>query len=369
MIFSQGAILFAKANMHELAAGRTSANPTFGYVKNPYDLARIPGGSSGGTAAALAARIVPLGFGSDTGGSVRMPAHFCGIAGLRPSNPRTNKPYPVEGIVPRALAFDVPGPTARDVADIALVHSAITHQVELAPADLRGTRIGIPRSYFWETLDGDVAKIMEASLDKLRRAGAVFVDVDFVDLANTALIVSAVLRPEGFRADLAEFLSHEYAGMSVKGAIAGIASKAVRKQYEDAHDHRPSREDVEKARASMDALGTQYQDAFRQQSIVAIAYPPVPIPAPLLPTEGDELPSTFEISGRQYPDSVSTRNPFVAAVYRAPGLSIPAGLTSDGLPAGLEIDGLPGQDDQLLRLGMAVEAVLGPLPPPTFRNG
>jgi Asp-tRNA(Asn)/Glu-tRNA(Gln) amidotransferase A subunit family amidase len=89
MLFKQGAILFAKSNMHELAAGGTSANPTFGYVKNPYDLSDIPGGSSGGTAAALAARIVPLGIGTDTGGSVRGPAHYCGISGLRPSNPRT----------------------------------------------------------------------------------------------------------------------------------------------------------------------------------------------------------------------------------------------------------------------------------------
>ena len=147
MLFKQGAILFAKSNMHELALGGTSANPTFGFVKNPYDLSRIPGGSSGGTAAAVAARIVPLGFGSDTAGSVRMPAHFCGIAGLRPSNPKTNKPYPVEGIVPLELAFDVPGPMARNVADIALVHAAITRGPELAAADLRGVRIGVPRAY------------------------------------------------------------------------------------------------------------------------------------------------------------------------------------------------------------------------------
>ena len=369
MLFKQGAILFAKSNMHELAAGGTSANPTFGYVKNPYDLSDIPGGSSGGTAAALAARIVPLGIGTDTGGSVRGPAHYCGIAGLRPSNPRTNKPYPVEGIVPRALAFDVPGPMARNVADIALVHSAITHQAELTPADLRGVRIGVPRNYYWESLDGEVARIMETSLDKLRGAGAVFVDVDFADLAKAALIVSAVLRPEGFRVDLAEFLAHEYPGMSMKDAIAGIASKAVRAQYEDAHDHPPPRENVEKAQAAMGALGTQYREAFRQQNIVAIAHPTESIPAPLLPTEGDALLATFEIHGRRYPNTVVPRNTLVGPVYRAPGLSIPAGLTSDGLPAGFELDGLPGEDDQLLRLGMAIEAVLGPLPPPTFRNG
>src|SRR6516162_5450336 len=133
LLFKQGAILFAKSNMHELALGSTSANPNFGYVKNPYDLSRIPGGSSGGTAAAVAARIVPAGLGSDTTGSVRMPSHFCGIAGLRPSNPKTNKPYPVEGIVPLQLEFDVAGPMARNIADVALIHVAITQQAELAP--------------------------------------------------------------------------------------------------------------------------------------------------------------------------------------------------------------------------------------------
>ena len=107
---------------------------------------------------------------------------------------------------------------------------------------------------------------------------------------------------------------------------------------------------------------------FQQQNIVAIAYPTMPIPAPLLPTDGDALPAPFEINGRQYPDTVILRNSLPGPAFRAPGLSIPAGLTPDGLPAGFEIDGLPGQDDQLLRLGMAIEAELGPLPPPTFRN-
>src|SRR5215510_9742475 len=93
------------------------------------------------------------------------------------------------------------------------------------------------------------------------------------------------------------------------------------------------------------------------------------IPAPLLPTEGDALPPTFEVGGRQYPDTAILRNALPGPAFRAPALSIPAGLTRDGLPVGFEIDGLPGGDNQLLRLGMAIEAVLEPLPPPTFRNG
>jgi indoleacetamide hydrolase len=368
LLFKQGAILFAKSNMHELALGSTSANPTFGYVKNPYDLSRIPGGSSGGTAAAVAARIVPAGLGSDTTGSIRMPSHFCGLAGLRPSNPKTKKPYPVEGIVPLQLEFDVAGPMARNVADVALIHAAVTHQAELAAADLRGVKIGLPRAYYWQTLDADVAKIMETTLDKLCNAGAVLIDVDFTDLIKPALAARATLRPEDFRTDLAAFLAGEYPAITMKDAIPRMLSKRVRALEQDAWEHPPSREDVEKARSALDALATPYLEVFRQQNIVAIAYPTMPFPAPLLPTDGDALTPTFEVGGRQYPDTAILRNALPLPAFRGPGLTIPAGLTSEGLPVGFEIDGVPGGDDDLLRLGMAIEAVLEPLPPPTFRN-
>src|ERR1700689_5454538 len=99
----------------------------------------------------------------------------------------------------------------------------------------------------------------------------------------------------------------------------------------------------------MDALGPQYRDAFRQHNIVAIAYPTMPMPAPLLSTDGDAVPPTFEVNGRQYQDTAILRNSFSAPAFRAPALSTPAGLTSEGLPAGLELDGLPGEDNQLLR--------------------
>jgi Asp-tRNA(Asn)/Glu-tRNA(Gln) amidotransferase A subunit family amidase len=369
MLFKQGAVLFAKSNMHELAIGGTSSNLTFGFVKNPYDLSRIPGGSTGGTAAALAARIIPLGFGSDTSGSCRMPAHFCGVVGFRPSNPKTSKPYPVDGIVPNVLDFDVPGPLARNVIDIALTHSVVTNQVALAPAELRGVRIGIPRSYFWETMDPDVAKIMEAALEKLRGAGAVLVEIDLGDVVKASLPVISLLNHEGKRTDLAAFLAQEYPAMSINEAIAGIASKTIRARLQAARDKPASPEAVVKARAAMDALGAQYQDALRQQAVTAVAFPTMPVPAPLLPTDEDTLPKEVEISGRKYPDTVLLRNSLPGPLWRVPGLSIPAGLTPAGLPAGLELEGLAGQDNQLLSLGMAVEAVLGPVPAPTFRNG
>jgi indoleacetamide hydrolase len=177
------------------------------------------------------------------------------------------------------------------------------------------------------------------------------------------------LRREDFRTDLAAFLASEYPTMTMKDVIPSIGSRRVRFLEQDAWDNPPSRDEVEKARSLMDTLSTRYPDGFRQYNIAAIAYPTMPFPAPPLPTEGDALPSTFDVNERSYPDTAILRNALPGPAFRAPGLSIPAGLTRQGLPVGFEIAGLPGGDDQLLRLGMAIESVLGPLPAPTFRNG
>jgi indoleacetamide hydrolase len=366
-LFQQGALLFAKSNMHELALGSTSANPVFGYVKNPYDLSRIPGGSSGGTAAAIAARIVPAGLGTDTAGSIRMPAHFCGIAGFRPS--KSNPHYPVDGIVPLQTGFDVPGPMARNVADIALLHAAITHQPELAEADLRGVRIGLPRAFFWETLDADVAAIMDTAQRRLAAAGVTFVDVDLIDIVKETLGIRAAVRSHDLRTDLAAYLSLELPGMTMRGILDGIASKRVRELQFEAVDRPTSLAVAQRARASVEPLIARYGDVFRQNNITAIAFPTEPFPAPRLPaSDTDVLPPQFEVNGQTYPATAMLRNPGPSPVLRTPGLSVPAGLTRDGLPVGIEIDGPPGGDDRLLSLGMAIEGVLGPLPPPTFRN-
>ena len=144
-LFEQGAVFFGKANMHELAGGGTCSNPATGFVGNPYDPRRVPGGSSGGTAAAIAARIVPAGLGSDTAGSVRIPSALCGTAGLRPSI-FGGKLYSDEGVLPLAIDLDTIGPMARTVADVALLHSAITGRPSLAAPDLSGVRLGVPRN-------------------------------------------------------------------------------------------------------------------------------------------------------------------------------------------------------------------------------
>ena len=153
-LFRAGALLLGKTNMHELADGITSNNAAFGAVRNPYAPTMIPGGSSGGTAAAVAARMCPAGLGTDTGGSVRIPAALCGIVGLRPSAGR----YPGAGIVPISHTRDTAGPIARGVADVALIDSVITQTQAPVPVPaLKGVRIGVPRIPFYEDLDPELA--------------------------------------------------------------------------------------------------------------------------------------------------------------------------------------------------------------------
>ena len=148
-LFSAGALLLGKTNMHELALGFTSNNGAFGAVHNPYNRAMIPGGSSGGTAAAIAARLCPTGLGTDTGGSVRVPAALCGIKGLRTTIGR----YSTQGVVPLSHSRDTVGPIARSIDDLALVDSVITGDWSpVRSASPEGLRLGVPRQYFYDNL-------------------------------------------------------------------------------------------------------------------------------------------------------------------------------------------------------------------------
>ena len=157
-LLGAGAIVLGKTNLHELAYGITNNNAAHGPARNPYAPDRIPGASSGGTGVAVAARIAPGGIGTDTGGSVRIPAALCGIVGLRPTTGRWSQ----AGVVPISHTRDTPGPMTRSVADCALLDGVVTGgPVEAAPVPLKGVRIGVPRKHFWENLDPELEKICE----------------------------------------------------------------------------------------------------------------------------------------------------------------------------------------------------------------
>ena len=151
-LLDAGAIAFGKTNLHELAYGITNNNAAFGAARNPYDRTRIPGASSGGVGVAVAARMAPGGIGSDTGGSVRIPAALCGIVGFRPTTGRWSQ----AGIVPISHTRDTAGPMTRSVADCALLDHVVTGSALPPAASLKGLRLGVPRAHFWDPLDREV---------------------------------------------------------------------------------------------------------------------------------------------------------------------------------------------------------------------
>lgn len=369
-LIDAGAIVLGKTNLHELAFGITSTNLTSfaGPVKNPYDTQRSPGGSSGGTAAAIAARIVPSGLGTDTGGSTRVPAALCGIVGLRPSvgNGGAERRYDGAGVVPISHTRDTVGPMGRSVADVALLDSVITGTPLATVVPLRGLRIGAPAS-FWAGLDAPVAAVMAAARSKLQAAGVVFVDVDIPTLAEVNNKVSFQLALHEPIADIPAYLAATgvtgisladvaagVASPDVKGAFGAILADAFGKDYDAAmRTHRPR-------------LRNLYDGYFRSAALDAMMFPTTIATAPLIDLANGS--GKVSINGGAPVDTFATfiRNTDPGSNAGIPGLALPAGLTSGGLPVGLELDGPVGSDSRLLGIGLSIEAVLGSLPAPAL---
>ena len=212
-LFTQGAILMGKTNLHELSYGWTSNNQSFGPVRNPYDHDRVPGGSSGGSAVAVAARMAPLAVAEDTLGSIRVPAAMCGIAGLRPSFGR----YPNAGTMPQSQdRFDQVGPLARTVEDLALFDSVVTGAAPLLGAvPLRGVRLGVAPAFFHEGLDGEVDHLTRIALERLVAAGVTLVETALPDSAGRAMdVVLTIIGYETIPA-FTDFLALQGAGVSL----------------------------------------------------------------------------------------------------------------------------------------------------------
>jgi indoleacetamide hydrolase len=359
-LFSAGAILLGKTNLHELALGITSNNSAFGAVHNPYNPALIPGGSSGGNASAIAARMCAAGLGTDTGGSVRIPAALCGITGLRPTTGR----YPGKGIFPMCHTRDTPGPMARSVSDLALFDSIITGDAApIKPAALKGVRIGVPRGVFYENLDASLAPVIETALTKLRQAGCVLVEAEIPDVEK---LFGAAILPVTFYEmprDVSLYLEESGANITIKELAAQIASPDVKPPF-DTFVFGPRAVTQEAYDAAIKqtrpAYQAAYRDYFRSHDLAAIVYPTTILPARPI---GDD--AEVELNGKKVPTFATfTRNARLSTMAGIPGLSLPVGLTAAGLPVGLELDAPQGEDRKLLSLGLAVEALFEKLPPP-----
>jgi mandelamide amidase len=363
-LFKAGGMLFAKANMHELAFGITSNNPTFGPVRNPYDPTLIPGGSSGGNAAAAAARICPAGLGTDTGGSTRIPPSLCGVCGMRPTAGR----YPNADLVPISRTRDTAGPIARSVADLALLDGVITGTpTEVRPARLRGLRLGVPRGHFYEDLDASIVPVIEAALARLRAEGAVLVEADLPGLQAINDQVGFPLALYEVMRDLPNYLADTGAGVTlaqiaplirsadVNGLFAALVSGASPPNIPDAVYLNA----VNTARFQLQAT---YRSYFREHAVEAIVFPTTPLPARPI---GQDV--TVELNGRQVPTFTTyIRNTDPDSNAGIPGVTIPAGLTSAGLPIGIEFDGPSHGDRRVLEIAMAAQRVLPRVPPPAL---
>jgi len=343
-----GAVMVGKTNMDEFAMGSSNETSFYGPVKNPWDMDRVPGGSSGGSAAAVAARLVPVATGTDTGGSIRQPAALCGITGLKPTYGRVSR----YGMIAFASSLDQGGPFARSAEDAAVMLAAMagfdprdSTSVDRPVEDyraglndsLRGLRIGLPKEYFGEGLDNGVAAAIEAALDQYKKLGASVVEIS---LPNSALSVPAyyVVAPAecssnlsrfdgvrfGYRAEAPRDLEDLYKrsrgegfGAEVKRRIM-IGTYALSAGYYDAY--------YLKAQQVRRLIREDFLRAFEQVDVIM----------------GPTAPGTAFRLGEKADDPVTMylSDIYTIAVNLAglPGMSIPAGFAA-GLPVGLQLIG------------------------------
>lgn len=367
-LLSAGAVVVGKTNCDEFAMGSSNENSAFGPVRNPWDPSRVPGGSSGGSAAAVAAGIVPVALGSDTGGSVRQPASLCGVVGLKPTYGRNSR----YGLVAFASSLDQVGVFARHTRDVARVLRVIAgrdtrdattaavpvpnYSAALANEanDLKGARIGFPRSLFGEGLDAEVRASVEAVVEVYRDLGAEVVDVELPNAKYSIAVYYIIATAEassnlarfdgaryGFRAEDAPELRQMYRktreegfGPEVKRRIM-LGTYVLSAGYYDAY--------YGKAQQVRSLLKADFRKAF--ESCDAIITPTSPTPAFLIGEKTDDPLA-------MYLNDIYTVTANLAGI---PGISVPCGLSSNRLPIGFQLLGAYWSEPTLLKLAHAYE--------------
>jgi aspartyl-tRNA(Asn)/glutamyl-tRNA(Gln) amidotransferase subunit A len=341
-----GAIFLGKTNLHEFAFGTTNEDSSIGPARNPHNADRSPGGSSGGSAAALAAGIGLATIGTDTGGSIRIPAAACGVVGLKP----TIGEISTDGVVPLSRTLDHVGPLVLNVTDAGLLYHALLGDAPAGPPPpmpLSGVRLAVPRTYFCDLLDDDVRAAFEGTLDRLRAAGA---HVDEIAIHHAADIAAVYLHIA--LSDAAAYHAHTLETM------ADRYTPAVRLRLE--MGRYMLAEDYVRALAGRDVLTREVDAALAQHD--ALVLPTLAIPAPPLGA------STVQVDGRLEPiRNVMLRLTQLFDVTGHPAISLPCGRARDGLPCALQLVGGRHQTDALLRVALACEPIVTE-PPATMRG-
>jgi aspartyl-tRNA(Asn)/glutamyl-tRNA(Gln) amidotransferase subunit A len=340
-----GTVLLGKLNTHEYAYGVTTNNPHFGPTRNPWNLEHIPGGSSGGSGAAIAAGLATATTGTDTGGSIRMPAALCGVVGLKPTYGRVSK----AGVFPLSYLFDHTGPLTRTVEDAALVLNAIAGYDPADPASVRtpvedytaalragvrGLRIGVPRPYFFAHLDDEVAAAVERALGELHALGAELrdVEIDGVEGGLNATFAIVLAEAQQIHADTLRTRPADL-GADVRAILANPT---------------PDTPSLMLALRVRDALSASMRTAL--EAVDVLATPTMPIVAARI---GQETVRYGGIEESILMATIRCTAPFNATGL--PALSLPCGFTRAGLPVGLQLVGRPFDEATVLRAGHAYE--------------
>ncbi len=354
---SAGAIIVGKLNMHEFADGPTNDNPHFGRTLNPWDPRRTPGGSSGGSAVALAANMCLGATGTDTGGSIRTPAAFCGVVGLKPTYGLVSR----AGVFPFSWSLDHAGTMARTTRDVASLLHAITGYdaedpgsvsgppVEPPPDDVNiaGTVIGIETSYLTALMEDDVRHNFDRAADLLSQLGASIEEIRLPRLEVSLPTEAAILFPEAASVHR-RFLDErpmDYGEDVRQSLLSGRLYRAV---------------DYVEAQRVRSVVRRDLTAAFEKVDVLAM--PTVVIEPPEWGRE------TFVVEGRR----LDLLNAFIRCtapfnLTGHPALSVPCGLTGTGLPVGLQLVGPPFSEGRLFRVGHAFEVARGPLGKPSQR--
>ncbi|MEZ4600184.1 MAG: Asp-tRNA(Asn)/Glu-tRNA(Gln) amidotransferase subunit GatA [Syntrophotaleaceae bacterium] len=361
----QGAVMVGKLNMDEFAMGSSNENSSFGPVRNPWNTDYVPGGSSGGSAACVAARQAAGALGTDTGGSIRQPAAHCGVVGLKPTYGRVSR----YGVIAYASSLDQVGPLTRDVEDCAILFGAVaghdpadSTSVDLPVPDYRaalregvkGLRIGLPREYFIEGLDPEVKKAIENAVETLRGLGAEPVEVSLPHteyavacyyLIATAEASSNLARYDGVRygrrveenQGLIDMYNQTRAagfGREVKRRIM-LGTYALSSGYYDAY--------YLKAQKVRTLIRQDFLDAFTKVDVIL---------TPVAPTPAFRIGEKTADPLQMYLSDIFTIPVNLAGTC---GMSLPCGFSSGGLPIGLQVIGRPFAEETVLRTGYAYE--------------
>lgn len=359
---AEGAICVAKANLDAFAHGASTENSDFFTTKNPHDITRVPGGSSGGSAASVALQLAPFSLGTDTGGSIRQPASFCGVVGLKPSYGLVSR----SGVVAMASSTDVIGPIARTVEDTALILDVIAGQDSLdgttiprqedyteLGSGLQGKKIGIIKEYFGEGLDSAVKEQIEESIEKLKKAGAIISEVSLPSLP-LALAVYYIVCPAEVSSNLARYDGQRF-GHTTQ------AAQTLDESYEKSREEGFGSEAKRRIMIGTYVLSSGYYDAYYKKAQTvrtklvnefnAVFKDVDFLLGPVAPTTAFKIGENTTDPLAMYLGDIMTVGPSMVGV---PAISVPCGKTNN-LPVGLQLIAPQRRDKELLSLAKAYE--------------